>query len=82
MLKSSVFEKKSIMDFETQTQNKKYRAGAFGDIYTGIVMLPKEIEIEKEVSPPLELRFQLPDFRAAVQVSLFFILFFLLLGLF
>ncbi|KAJ4719069.1 Mitochondrial carrier protein [Melia azedarach] len=55
------------MSQKSSSQNKKYRAGAFGDIYTGIVMLPKEIEIEKEVSPPLELRFQLPDFRAAVQ---------------
>lgn len=60
------------MDFETQTQKKKYRAGVFGDIYS-VMMLPKELEIEKDVSvsvpSPLELRSQLPDFKAAFQVS-------------
>lgn len=67
------------MDFETQTQKKKYRAGVFGDIYS-VMMLPKELEIEKDVSvavpSPLELRSQLPDFKAAFQVSCLLFLFF------
>ncbi|KAH7564829.1 hypothetical protein JRO89_XS09G0034300 [Xanthoceras sorbifolium] len=54
------------MDFETQSQKKKYGAGVFGDVY-GILMLPKEIEIEKDVSSPFELRFQVPDFRVAIK---------------
>lgn len=60
------------MDFETQSEKKKYKAGVFGDVY-GIMMLPKELELEKEVvASPLELRFQLPDFRTAIQVNIFF----------
>lgn len=58
------------MDFETQAQKKKFRAGVFGDIYS-VMMLPKELEIEKDVSvsvpSPFELRSQLPDFKAAFQ---------------
>ncbi|KAK0597177.1 hypothetical protein LWI29_022635 [Acer saccharum] len=50
------------MDFETQSQKKKYGAGDFGDVY-GIIMLPKELELEKDVSSPFELRFHVPDFR-------------------
>ncbi|KAK0597371.1 hypothetical protein LWI29_024636 [Acer saccharum] len=54
------------MDFETQSQKKKYGAGDFGDVY-GIIMLPKELELEKDVSSPFELRFQVPDFRVAIK---------------
>lgn len=59
------------MDFETQAPMKKFGGGVFGDVY-GILMLPKEIEIEKEAPPPpFELRFQVPDFRDAIKVSCF-----------
>lgn len=62
------------MDFETQSEKKKYKAGVFGDVY-GIMMLPKELELEKEVvASPLELRFQLPDFRTAIQVNIYIFL--------
>ncbi|KAK0596330.1 hypothetical protein LWI29_014698 [Acer saccharum] len=54
------------MDFETQSQKKKYGAGDFGDVY-GIIMLPKELELEKDLSSPFELRFQVPDFRVAIK---------------
>ncbi|XP_038694382.1 probable mitochondrial adenine nucleotide transporter BTL1 isoform X3 [Tripterygium wilfordii] len=45
-------------------QKKKYGGWFFGDM-GGVVMLPKELEIEKD--PPFELRFQVPDFRPAVK---------------
>ncbi|KAK3219057.1 hypothetical protein Dsin_013027 [Dipteronia sinensis] len=49
-----------------QSQKKKYGAGDFGDFYS-IIMLPKELELEKDVSSPFELRFQVPDFRVAIK---------------
>ncbi|KAJ7962657.1 Mitochondrial carrier protein [Quillaja saponaria] len=55
------------MAFQSQSQKKNYGggvAGVFGDVY-GIMMLPKEIDIEKEGN--FELRFQLPDLRHAVK---------------
>ncbi|KAL5758802.1 hypothetical protein ACOSP7_021413 [Xanthoceras sorbifolium] len=54
------------MSQKSPSQKKKYGAGVFGDVY-GILMLPKEIEIEKDVSSPFELRFQVPDFRVAIK---------------
>ncbi|XP_038694381.1 probable mitochondrial adenine nucleotide transporter BTL1 isoform X2 [Tripterygium wilfordii] len=47
-----------------ESQKKKYGGWFFGDM-GGVVMLPKELEIEKD--PPFELRFQVPDFRPAVK---------------
>lgn len=56
------------MYFETQSEKKKYKDGFFGDI----MMLPKVLLPEKDDVPsPFELRFQLPDFRAAIQVIFF-----------
>ena len=61
------------MDFETESQKKKYGAGVFGDVY-GVTM--KELALEKvepfssPLSSPFELRFQVPDLTIALRVSL------------
>ncbi|KAI4355923.1 hypothetical protein L6164_004647 [Bauhinia variegata] len=49
----------------SKSQKKSYgSAGVFGDVY-GIIMLPKEVDMEKEND--FVLRFQLPDLRHAVR---------------
>ncbi|KAK2653066.1 hypothetical protein Ddye_012922 [Dipteronia dyeriana] len=50
----------------SQSQKKKYGAGDFGVLYD-IIMLPKELELEKDASSSFELRFQVPDFRVAIK---------------
>ncbi|KAF2309201.1 hypothetical protein GH714_001160 [Hevea brasiliensis] len=55
------------MDFETQSQKKKYGAGVFGDVCTVTMMLPKDLEIDKLDPPPPHLRFQLPHFKLSIR---------------
>lgn len=68
------------MDFETESQKKKFGAGVFGDVHTVTMMLPKELHLDKMdpprlSSPPsLDLRFQLPPFKLSVRVRAFLLL--------
>lgn len=66
------------MAFESQSlKEKKYSgAGVFGDVFN-MALLPKVVELDKETTPTLELRFQVPDLNRAVRVRLIFYLFFL-----
>ncbi|XP_035539753.1 probable mitochondrial adenine nucleotide transporter BTL1 isoform X2 [Juglans regia] len=52
------------MAYESQSLKKKSSAGAFGDVLYGMMMLPKEIEIEKERN--FELGFRVPDFGLVI----------------
>ena len=54
------------MALESESQKKSY--GVFGDVY-GVMMVPKELEIEKDASID-QFRFQFPDLKQAFQVSL------------
>lgn len=47
------------MAFESQSLKKKSSAGVFGDVLYGTIMLPKQLEIEKESN--FDLGFQVPD---------------------
>lgn len=49
----------------SQSLKKKSSLGVFGDVFYGTMMLPKELEIEKESD--FHLGFQVPDFGRAVQ---------------
>lgn len=51
------------MALESESQKKSY--GVFGDVY-GVMMVPKELEIEKDASID-QFRFQFPDLKQAFQ---------------
>ena len=54
------------------TKKKKLSDGVFGDVYGATaILLPKDLELDKPISTPFELRFQPPDFRRAFGVSFF-----------
>lgn len=55
------------MAFESQSLKKKSSAGVFGDVLYGTIMLPKQLEIEKESN--FDLGFQVPDVGRAFNVS-------------
>jgi hypothetical protein len=56
------------MAFESQSlKKKKSSAGVFGDVLYGTMMLPKELEIEKERN--FEPGFQVPDVGRVINVS-------------
>ena len=55
------------MAFESQSLKKNY-AGGFGDVYSMVMMVPKELEMEKDNN--LDLRFQVPDLGGAFKVNL------------
>lgn len=69
------------MAFESQVmkkQQKKLSDGVFGDVYGATAMLlPKDLDLEKPISSPFELRLQSPDFGRAFGVTPFFWLLFL-----
>lgn len=60
------------MAFRSESQKKKL--SLLGDAYYGVMVLPKELELEKEGA--FELRFQAPDLRRGMNVRFsLFILF-------
>ena len=80
------------MAFESQSLKKKSYAGAgiSGDVYSMVMMLPKELEMEKDTN--FDLKFHVPDLGRACKVCLiltslflseiFFSLLFSVIGLF
>ncbi|KAD7611084.1 hypothetical protein FH972_027324 [Carpinus fangiana] len=54
------------MAFESQSLKKKSSAGVFGDVLYGTMMLPKELEIEKERN--FEQGFQVPDVGRVINI--------------
>ena len=81
------------MAFESQSLKKKRYAGAgiSGDVYSMVMMLPKELEMEKDTN--FDLKFHVPDLGRACKVCLiltslfflseiFFSLLFSVIGLF
>ncbi|KDP25043.1 hypothetical protein JCGZ_22578 [Jatropha curcas] len=59
------------MDFETESQKKKYGAGVFGDVYAITMMLPKDLDkMDPPPSPPpFQLRFQLPGLNFRIHLN-------------
>ncbi|KAB1218246.1 putative mitochondrial adenine nucleotide transporter BTL1 [Morella rubra] len=53
------------MAFQSQSLKRKSSAGIFGDVFYGMTMLPKELEMEGEST--FELRCQVPDFGPAIR---------------
>ena len=58
------------MAFESQSLKKKSYAGAgiSGDVYSMVMMLPKELEMEKDTN--FDLKFHVPDLGRACKVCL------------
>ncbi|KAH7515263.1 hypothetical protein FEM48_Zijuj10G0008200 [Ziziphus jujuba var. spinosa] len=53
------------MAFESQSLKKKKYSGVFGDMY-GLMVLPKELDLEKETKPTFEPKFRVPDLSHVV----------------
>ena len=70
------------MAFESQSLKKKSYAGAgiSGDVYSMVMMLPKELEMEKDTN--FDLKFHVPDLGRACKVCLILTSLFFLSGIF
>lgn len=58
------------MAFESQSmkKEKKYN-GVFGDMYSTVAIIPKDLELDKDPHPsPFQLHFQFPDLTQPIRV--------------